>query len=278
MFAPDTFLLSVPSTAVYAERHRAHEVTKSPQLVDWIDFDFDTGKNATTATITLEASQIPAGLGARLERAAAGCRPGLQRVPRERYPDRFLVGAGDARGDRAAHAAERGAGRRRVGGSKTTSKTSKSAGQKAVAWAANFLGKPYHSGGGHVSGLAAMISYGDAQLQQYVGGFDCSGLVRCAWAQQHVDVGGTTYDQHTRAISAGVLHGSGGPPSGGWMAGDLFYPVDPPDPFGHVVMMTGQGTQAIEAPHTGDVIKYLDVASAYGNKPAFWCRWAGAGT
>ena len=38
-------------------------------------------------------------------------------------------------------------------------------------------------------------------------------------------------------------------------------------------MMTGQGTQAIEAPHTGDVIKYLDVASAYGNKPAFWCRW-----
>ena len=148
MFAPDTFLLSVPSTAVYAERHRAHEVSKGLQLVDWIDFDFDTGKNVTTATITLEASQIPAGLGLGSNVLLQGVGPASSsflvsdiQIDFWSAQATLQVTAPLTPLSEAQAAAAAGTG--------TTSKTSKSAGQKAVSWAANFLGKKYVWGGGH---------------------------------------------------------------------------------------------------------------------------------
>jgi cell wall-associated NlpC family hydrolase len=120
-------------------------------------------------------------------------------------------------------------------------------------------------GGGHgANGIDALVAYGNSQLRSYTSGFDCSGLSRCAWAQQGVNVGGTTTDQIARARGAGIPCGSGTPP-GGWRAGDLNYPHE-----GHVVLMTGKGVGAVEAKGRAFGIVADDRGSSF-----FWARWRG---
>jgi cell wall-associated NlpC family hydrolase len=267
LFSPDSALLAQPTSM------RLHETLPG---VEVIDFDWDAGKHAARATCTIEAtnpSAIEPGqvvileqlgiangkwlvsdiqhdfLSAQMTVELVTPQPALPEPP-----DTLSKTGGNVIGKK---------GTTYAAGSVPDAN---SPGGRAVVWAHQFLGKPYCWGGGHgANGVQAMVAYGNQQLVSYTTGFDCSGLSRCAWAQQGVDVGGTTTDQIARAQSAGVPHGTGTPP-GGWQAGDLNYPH-----AGHVVLMVGKGVAAVEAKGSAWGIVADDRGPSY-----FWARWGGA--
>lgn len=101
-------------------------------------------------------------------------------------------------------------------------------GAKALAFAVAQLGKPY------VWGATGP------------GSFDCSGLTMRAWEAAGKNIGRTTFDQ--------VKAGRDGTEANA-LPGDLWFPEP-----GHVMMFahprSGGAQEMIEAPHTGDVVKY----------------------
>jgi len=118
---------------------------------------------------------------------------------------------------------------------------------------------PGGSSHGTSSGAAAAIAYAQAQLgKPYVWGaagpdaFDCSGLTMQAWARGGVSLPHSSVAQYadSQPVSLGDLR-----------PGDLiFYATDPNDyqTIYHVGLYVGGG-QMIEAPHTGDVVKYFGI-------------------
>ena len=76
--------------------------------------------------------------------------------------------------------------------------------------------------------------------------FDCSGLTMWAYAQVGITLGRTTYDQRNNGTHVG-------PP---YARGDLLFF----DGYSHMGMALGNG-QMVEAPHTGDVVKVVDLAT-----------------
>lgn len=106
----------------------------------------------------------------------------------------------------------------------------------AISAAKSQLGVPYSWGGGGPGGP----SYGIAQGSG-IRGFDCSSLVQYAYSKAGVSLGRTTNAQATGHRV----------PTSSLQPGDiLFY-----NGFKHEALYLGGG-QVIEAPHTGDVVKY----------------------
>jgi peptidoglycan DL-endopeptidase CwlO len=106
-------------------------------------------------------------------------------------------------------------------------------GAQPVQAATSVLGTPYRWGG---SGP---------------GGFDCSGLIRWAWAQAGVDL------PHSSAAQRGATRPVGGNEV---QPGDLvFYGR----PVSHVAMYVGDG-MIVHSPHSGDVVKVAPLGSSVG--------------
>jgi cell wall-associated NlpC family hydrolase len=284
MFIDDLTLLKLPVKASF--REGASGGLKGWTTADWIDFDHDVGKRVQTATVTVAPSLIPFGVavGSVVMLDSVGLGSGIYLVsdiqldfwsstatlqvvrPQQPLPEPPDPSKPSSKTKQQKQ------------DTKDASYDHGSAGERAVAWAAQFLGKPYHYGGGHSfkAGWGAAKTYGDQQLKAYTTGFDCSSFVRCAWAQEGVDVGTYTDNQVSQARLQGIPSGSGRLPKGGWIAGDLVFPyydANGSTKYDHVVMMTGKGNQAIEAPYTGANIRYRDMGPA---APPFWCRWFGA--
>ena len=114
-------------------------------------------------------------------------------------------------------------------------------GQKAEAAlveAKKFLGTPYKWGGSTPQT-----------------GFDCSGLVQWAYAQQGVEIPRVT-DQQILATNGDAVKRSE------LLAGDLVFFRDSTGYVHHVGMSLG-GDKFIHAPHTGDVVKISSLDEAY---------------
>ncbi|WP_275956954.1 C40 family peptidase [Nocardiopsis akebiae] len=110
------------------------------------------------------------------------------------------------------------------------------AGQRAVEWSLDQLGKPYVWGG---SGPDA---------------FDCSGLVMRAWEAAGVSIPRVTTDQFAHGARVGLSQ---------VQPGDLlFYNVGPGPQPGHVTMYVGDG-QMINAPSSGKVVRLDPVDMPY---------------
>jgi cell wall-associated NlpC family hydrolase len=121
-----------------------------------------------------------------------------------------------------------------------------------IGSAAKWLGTPYSWGGGGLDGPTYGIEHGSGTV-----GFDCSGLVRYAYAQAGILLPRVAADQHNapgqRVTSFAQLQ-----------PGDLvFFAWDVADPSSihHVAIWLG-GDSMLEAPRTGDVVKITPGVSA----------------
>lgn len=266
IFASDAALLAQPV---------ALRLTEQSPGVDSIDFDWDAGKRAARATCTLEVAE-PSALepGQVVVLSELGVADGpwlVSDITHDYLAPQLTLELLRAQPALPEPPDQVAAGATSLGaGAGTAGTAGTSPGERVVAWARQFVGKPYHWGGGHgAAGVAAMAAYGQQQARSYTSGFDCSGFARSAWAQVGVDVGGGTTDQIARAQGAGIPHGTGVPP-GGWQAGDLNFPHSE-----HVVLMTGSGSGDVEAsnsaPYPQGGIKLNTHGPAY-----FWARWGGA--
>lgn len=110
-------------------------------------------------------------------------------------------------------------------------------GQAAVEVAKQFLGVPYVYGGTSPRG------------------FDCSGLMQYVYAQLGYSINRVAADQMKNGIAVSREQ---------LMPGDLvgFYSSPGGGYVGHIGMYVGDGMM-IHAPHTGDVVKYTSIDSAY---------------
>lgn len=106
---------------------------------------------------------------------------------------------------------------------------------KVIALARHFLGTPYVFGGATPKT-----------------GFDCSGLLQYVWGKNGVQIPRTSEQQWKAgtAVSKGQVQ-----------PGDAVFFRHADGDVGHVGMAIGNG-KYIESPHTGDVVKVADLASA----------------
>ena len=120
-------------------------------------------------------------------------------------------------------------------------------GAKATTFAKAEQGVPYSWGGGTPTGPSKGVAQGANTV-----GFDCSGLMKYAYAKAGITIPRDTYSQ------IATLH----PVDGGmkaWKPGDLIYPE-----AGHVGMYIGNG-QIVQAPQTGQNVEVSPV-----NGPGGW--------
>jgi len=119
-------------------------------------------------------------------------------------------------------------------------------GEAVVRAALQMRGIPYSWGGGTDKGPSLGIAQGANTV-----GFDCSSLVKYAFAQYGVTIPRVTYDQFRAGTPV---------PADKMMPGDLvfFNPgVRGPD---HMGIFIGNG-KFLQAPQTGDVVKISDLSS-----------------
>jgi cell wall-associated NlpC family hydrolase len=140
-----------------------------------------------------------------------------------------------------------------------------------IDYAIQQLGIPYHWGGNHGVGLEDMM-LGDPSLPA---GFDCSSLLAWSFAKgAGLYVGDFTGTQwEYGATVPGAMRGKGpaqggGPPPGGFMAGDLIFF----NATQHVALYLGNDL-FIHAPHTGDVVRVARL-SQYPLQVWGWVRYA----
>lgn len=138
--------------------------------------------------------------------------------------------------------------------------------QAVVDYARRFVGDPYLWGANHV-GYQAMLT---SEPQRR---WDCSSLLSWAYARgARIDIGGVTYEQWARGRSApGASRGTGGPPPGGWRAGDLLFRRPEARGPGHVAMAI-DATQMIHAPRSGEAVRIEPIPAA--TTLVGWVRYA----
>jgi cell wall-associated NlpC family hydrolase len=139
-----------------------------------------------------------------------------------------------------------------------------------IDWAIRQLGIPYQWGGNHGFSLEQMTG-GEPSIPA---GFDCSSLLSWAFAKgAGIYIGDWTGSQwELGATAPGAQRGfgpaqGGGPPPGGYMAGDLIFF----NSTSHVAMYLGNGL-FVHAPHTGDVVRVARLAD-YPLEVWGWVRY-----
>jgi cell wall-associated NlpC family hydrolase len=139
-----------------------------------------------------------------------------------------------------------------------------------IDWAIRQLGIPYQWGGNHGFSLEQMV--GDEP--SIPAGFDCSSLLAWAFAKgAGIYIGDWTGSQwELGATAAGAQRGlgpaqGGGPPPGGYTAGDLIFFNN----TSHVAMYLGNDL-FVHAPHTGDVVRVARL-SDYPLEVWGWVRY-----
>jgi cell wall-associated NlpC family hydrolase len=140
-----------------------------------------------------------------------------------------------------------------------------------IDYAIQQLGIPYHWGGNHGVGLEDMM----LRDPSIPAGFDCSSLLAWSFAKgAGLYVGDYTGTQWEYGATApGAMRGigpaqGGGPPPGGYVAGDLIFF----NATGHVALYLGNDL-FIHAPHTGDVVRVARL-SQYPLQVWGWVRYA----
>ena len=134
-------------------------------------------------------------------------------------------------------------------------------GAAAVEIAKRYIGTPYSWGGGTDEGPSRGFDQGANTV-----GFDCSSLMKYAYAQLGVKIPRVTYDQ----VNAGVEV-----PRSQLQAGDLILFAHGSDVH-HVGMYIGDG-KFIHAPHTGDVVKISSLDDPYYDEQYYEARRVATG-
>lgn len=193
---------------------------------------------------------VPPGAGQRTEASAGG-------RPQSTLGDSLASAvAGRAPGERLITAVMRGALQSSLSGGASPERAQQSASAAATAASAigtkaqnqvisaalKQKGTPYSWGGGTPAGPGRGFAQGANTT-----GFDCSSLVQFAWAKAGVALPRTTYQQ--------IRVGTAVPNLQHVQPGDLLFPSK-----GHVMMAIGNG-KAIEAPHTGAVVRVVPLSS-----------------
>lgn len=138
-----------------------------------------------------------------------------------------------------------------------TSESAQSGVEAVIARAESQIGTPYAWGGGNDFGPTQGVRDGgiaDAHGDYSLAGFDCSGLVKFAFAGAGVELPHFTGYQYLRGTPV---------PVSDIKRGDLLFYG--PDGNSHVAIYLGDGTM-IEAPGSGDVVKTSPI------------RWSGLST
>lgn len=118
-------------------------------------------------------------------------------------------------------------------------------GQAVVRAALQMRGVPYSWGGGSESGPTRGIAQGANTV-----GFDCSGLVKYAFAKFGVDVPRVSYEQFRAGTPV---------PVNAMKPGDLVFFHPGANGPGHVGIFIGNG-KFLQAPQTGDVVKISNLS------------------
>lgn len=110
---------------------------------------------------------------------------------------------------------------------------------------------PTPGSAGYVFGAKHNLSFTTMRDERVNPPFDCSSYARYIWAKGgHVDIGGDTTAQIAHAKASSWQQGSGPPPPGGWLAGDLLFPMAT-----HVAIATGEGTMINAANHNDGIVE-----------------------
>jgi cell wall-associated NlpC family hydrolase len=262
VFARDQTLLRQPV---------ALKLTERSENVDAIDFDYDPGKRAQSATITCRIDRWSVPPGSPVQLSAVGTANGtwlVESISRSLYnPNGSVVltrpqaaklePPGEAPQAKPKQSV-RGARGQSVSLHAVPSGGIADIGRIMVQWACRWVPGPYVFGANHI-GYPAIRSARPP--------FDCSSFAAAAAAQVGVDIVGTTFSQIGAGRVSRAPHGSGGAPPGGWLPGDLIYPYDH-----HVCLCMGNG-HVVHAHCTACGIEITSQSGPY-LAPYFWWRVA----
>jgi hypothetical protein len=234
-------------------------VSEADDDVDWIDFDYDLGKDVTHAEVRCHQRRWVAPPGACIMIKDMGPVDGrwiVSDISRSLYNDDTVISlvkpTKPLPEPRATGTADTGL--KHTGGF---------GGEFVVRLGRQWVLPKYKGSAGYVFGAKHNLSY-----QQMLDGdpqppFDCSSFARLCWAKGgHVDIGGDTHSQIAHAKATTWQQGSGIAPPGGWLAGDLLFPEAT-----HVAIATGEGTTVQAANHIKGIIEIPVYTSVY-----YWVR------
>jgi len=259
VFARDATLLAQPV---------ALKLTERTSGVNGIDFDYDPGKKAQTATVNcrIDKWSVPPGSPVSVSGCGVGngtwlvqsinrslfypegsvqlTRAQAQKLePAGNVPTRVRVGSGGGK-NLAAMAGAPSGGLADLG-------------NIMVRWGLQLLGRNnYRYGAGHL---------GYPAIKNVTPPMDCSAFAAGCAAQIGVDITGTTYTMASAGRTSRAAHGFGGSPPGGWLPGDIIEPFDH-----HVSVCMGNG-HVVEALCTACGIVVSPQTGPYAN-PYFWWR------
>jgi hypothetical protein len=210
-------------------------VSEADVDIDWINFDYDLGKDVTHAEVQCHQRRWVAPPGACVMIEDMGPVNGrwiVSDISRSLYNDDTTIslikpvkplpepiGSGTA--------------------SNTGLKTSGGlSGEFAVRIGRQWVTPKYAKSAGYVYGAGHGYTYDQILNGNPQPPFDCSSFTRICWVKGgHIDIGGDTYGQMAHAKATSWQQGHGIAPPGGWLAGDLLFPHEK-----HVALATGEGT------------------------------------
>lgn len=248
----------IPDRDLYKARP-VDTISEDDDLIDSINFDFDLGKDVSHAEVECHASRWVAPPGSCLMIEKCGPANGrwmVSEISRSLYNNDTTINLIKP---------QKALPEPRASTSSTTTEAQNSklkhvggfGGDFAVRLGMQYVGGPYLFGAHHGDSYEALRD-GDPTPP-----FDCSSFARFMWAKGgHVDIGGDTKQQVALAKAKDWLQGTGGPPPGGWLEGDLLYPTP-----GHVAVATGEGTVVQAANHKDGIIVSPVYTSVY-----YWFR------
>jgi hypothetical protein len=237
-------------------------ISEDDEDIDTIDFDYDLGKNVTHATVQCHMKRWVAPPGSCIMVEKMGPVNGrwiVSDISRSLFNDKTQISLIKPR-----KALPEPRASSTTGGTKSTEGLKHAGpfgGDFVISIGRQYVPTPGAKGyvfGAHHGDSFTTLRDGDAQPP-----FDCSSFARFCWAKGgHVDIGGDTGGQIAHAKATEWLQGTGGPPPGGWLAGDLLFPTSH-----HVAIATGEGTVIQAANHLDGIDEKPVYTTVY-----FWCR------
>lgn len=250
----------LPDRDLYAARP-VDTISEDDEDIDNIDFDYDLGKDLTHAEVTCHMKRWVAPPGSCIIIKDMGPVNGrwiVSEISRSLYVDTTTINLIKPRKALPEPRSTTGSG----SATKTTTTlkhVGDFGGDLVVVVGRQYVPTP----NGYVFGAKHGLSFATLRDGKVTPPFDCSSFSRFCWAKGgHVDVGGDTTDQIAHAKGTEWLQGSGPPPPGGWLAGDLLFPTSH-----HVAIATGEGTTIQAANHAEGIVEKPVYTSVL-----FWCR------
>lgn len=240
-------------------------IAEDDEDIDYIDFDYDLGKDLTHAEVQCHMKRWVAPPGSCIMVTKMGPANGrwiVSDISRSLYNDATrieLIKPRKALAEPKASSAASGAGS--VKNTTELKHAGPFGGDLVVLEGRQFVPKP--GAAGYVYGAKHGLSFATMRDERVDPPFDCSSYARMIWAKGgHVDIGGDTKSQIAKGKASSWQQGSGGPPPGGWLAGDLLFPTT-----SHVAIATGEGTMINAANHKDGIVEEPIYTTVY-----YWVR------